>query len=243
MRAAYPAGTFCWVDLATSDERAARRFYAELLGWDEPAGRGYGHWTRAGHDVAGIYERDGVAPAWSSYVAVADADATAARAAALGGAVAEAPFDAGEEGRRAVVTDPAGAQLALWQPRTHAGAGLVNDVGCWCSNQLQAPDPGMAVDFYRALLGWEVVEEAGSEPPYWNVRNVGRDNGGMVADAGPPAWVVYFHVADVDATAAAAVAAGGEVGFPPTTVGIGRIAVLADPQAAAFGVFAGRTDP
>ncbi len=241
-RDSYPAGTFCWVDLATTDAPAAQRFYAELLGWDAPGVDRYVHWTRDGHDVAGVYPRDDE-PHWTSYVAVADADATAARASALGGSVAEAPFDAGPEGRRALLRDPAGAHVALWQAGTHPGAQLVNDVGCWCSNQLQAPDPGAAVPFYRELFGWEVEEEPGSEPPYWEIRNGGGDNGGMVSDDGPPAWVVYFHVADVDATARAAEAAGGAVLFPPTTVGIGRIAVLADPQGAAFGVFAGRTDP
>jgi predicted enzyme related to lactoylglutathione lyase len=153
-------------------------------------------------------------------------------------------LDAGGQGRRAVVADPVGARFALWQAGPHPGAQLVNDVGCWCSNQLQAPDPTPAVPFYRDLLGWEVVEEAGSEPPYWNVRVGGADNGGMVGDQdGTAAWVVYFHVADVNRTARAVEASGGAVHFPPTTIGLGRIAVCADPQGAVFGVFAGRTDP
>jgi predicted enzyme related to lactoylglutathione lyase len=54
---------------------------------------------------------------------------------------------------------------------------------------------------------------------------------------------VYFHVANADAGARAVEAAGGAVRFPPTTMGLGRLAVCADPQGAAFGVFAGRTDP
>jgi predicted enzyme related to lactoylglutathione lyase len=241
-RHAYQAGTFCWIDLVTTDAGAARRFYADLLGWEFPAREGYAHWSVGGRDVAGVYELEAVAPRWTSYVAVLDADATAARAAELGGTLVEPPRDVGDEGRRAVVADPVGAAVALWQAGTHPGAQLVNDVGCWCSNQLQAPDPGAAVEFYRELLGWQIDEEPGSVPPYWQVRNAGRDNGGMVADDGPPAWVVYFHVADADATARATTAAGGVVLFPPTTVGIGRIAVLEDPQGAAFGVFAGPTD-
>ena len=54
---------------------------------------------------------------------------------------------------------------------------------------------------------------------------------------------MYFHVADADATARAAEAGGGAVHFPPTTIGIGRLAVCADPQGAVFGIFAGPTDP
>jgi uncharacterized protein len=243
-RDSYPAGTFCWIDLTTTDTAAAKRFYAALFGWDAPAGERYAHWTLGSRDVAGVYARVDTAPHWTSYVAVGDAEAVAGRSAAFGGSVVEAPFGVGDEGRRAVLADPVGARFALWEAGTHPGARLVNDVGCWCSNQLQASDPAPALRFYRELLGWEILEEVGSRPPYWDVRNGGRDNGGMIGgQEDPAAWVVYFHVADVDATASAAAAAGGAVHFPPTTVGIGRLAVCADPQGAVFGVFAGRTDP
>ena len=244
-RDSYPHGTFCWVDLATTDAATAKRFYGELLGWEALAGDRYAHWVLGGRDVAGVYELDRVEPRWTSYVAVADADAVVARTAELGGSVIEPAAGAGgDNGRRAVLTDPVGATFALWQAGAHPGARLVNDLGCWCSNQLQARDPAPAVPFYRDLLGWEVEEEPGSEPPYWHVRAAGRDNGGMLGgEDGPAAWLVYFHVADADATALAVGAAGGAVSFPPTTVGVGRIAVCADPQGAAFGVFAGRTDP
>ena len=243
-RDSYSDGTFCWVDLATSDAGAAKRFYARLFGWEAPAGDRYAHWVLGERDVAGVYAPGAVEPGWTSYVAVADADAVAARAAELGGSVIEPAAGAGENGRRAVLADPVGATFALWQAGAHPGAGLVNDVGCWCSNQLQAHDPAPAAPFYRDLLGWDVEAEIGSVPPYWHVRAGGRDNGGMIREEdGPAAWLVYFHVADADATALAVEAAGGEVSFPPTTVGVGRIAVCADPQGAAFGVFAGPTDP
>ena len=237
-REIYPFGTFCWIDLATTDARDAKRFYGELLGWKVPGGERYAHATLDGHDVAGAYEVDGIAPRWTSYITVDDADAVAARAAELGGNVVEPPFDVGE-GRRAVVADPVGALFALWQPRTHPGALLVNDVGAWCSNQLVAPDPEPAVAFYRDLLGWEVEQEGES---YWSVRNAGADNGGILAAPGPPGWLVYFHVADADASVRSAEAAGASVLLPPETIGLGRIAVLADPQGAAFGVFEGETD-
>jgi uncharacterized protein len=244
-RDSYPEGTFCWVDLVTGDADAAKRFYGGLFGWEAPgAGERYAHWTLDGRDVAGVYSLPGVESRWTSYVAVEDAAATAARAAAAGGSVVEPAAAVGSNGTRAVVADPLGTPVALWQAGEHAGAQLVNDVGCWCSNQLQAPDPAPAAAFYEALFGWELVEEQDSVPPYWAIRHRGRDGGGMVGGQdGPPAWVVYFHVADADESAAAAEAAGGAVPFPPTTVGIGRLAVCADPQGAAFGIFAGPTDP
>jgi uncharacterized protein len=243
-RDSYPAGTFCWVDLVTPDDEAAKGFYRALFGWEAPAGPRYAHWTLGGGDVAGVYSLEGVEPRWTSYVAVEDAAAAAAGAAAAGGSVVEPAAAVGPDGTRAMIADSLGTPVALWQAGRHPGARLVNDVGCWCSNQLQAPDPGPVVAFYETLFGWDVVQERNSVPPYWAIRHHGRDGGGMVGgQAGPPAWVVYFHVADADETARVAEAADGAVHFPPTTVGIGRLAVCADPQGAAFGIFAGPTDP
>ena len=243
-RDSYPAGTFCWVDLVTPDVHAAKRFYGELLGWDAPDGERYTHWTLDGRDVAGVYSLPGVEARWTSYVAVEDAAAAAAGAAAAGGSVVEpAAAVSGGRGTRAVIADPLGTPVALWQAGESPGAGLVNDVGCWCSNQLQAPDPEPAVAFYETLFGWD-VEQQTSEPPYWEIRHRGRDGGGMLGgQADPPAWVVYFHVADVDAFAGDVEERGGAIHFPPVTVGIGRLAVCADPQGAVFGIFAGATDP
>lgn len=236
-RDSYPVGTFCWVDLVTSDAAAAKSFYGDLLGWEMPAGERYAHSVLRGRDVAGVYQMGGVEPHWTSYVAVEDADAMAARAADLGGSVVEPPFDVGEDGRRAVLGDPVGARFALWQPGDHPGAGLVNDVGCWCASQLEAPDPSAAIPFYRELFGWQV--ESTEDDSYWSIRHAGGDNGGMLAEPGSPAWLVYFHVADAEAAAAVA----AQVLVPPTTMAIGRVAVVADPQGAAFGIFEGDTDP
>jgi uncharacterized protein len=77
---------------------------------------------------------------------------------------------------------------------------------------------------------------------YWSIRNDGADNGGILAAPGPAGWLVYFHVEDADAAARSAEAAAATVLLAPETIGLGRIAVLADPQAAGFGLFAGRTD-
>jgi uncharacterized protein len=228
-REGYAAGTFCWVDVGTTDVDAAKRFYGELFGWeprDFPAAPGmtYTRCVIGDRDVAAIYgqgERGraaGLPPQWSSYVAVDDVDAVAARAAELGATLVAEPFDVLDAGRMAVIRDPVGAHVSLWQAGSHPGAGLVNDIGCWSSNQLQAPDPALAVPFYSDLLGWEIEAEQGSDIPYWSIRNDGADNGGMVATPGPPAWVVYFHVADADATGAAVADSGGGVLFPPTTV-------------------------
>src|SRR5690606_27005213 len=111
------------------DPDAARRFYAALFGWDydDRTEDGGGFWMarRYGANVAAIYEREeqerahDLPPHWNNYVSVVDADAAAARAVELGGAVFDGPFDVSDAGRTAVLLDPAGAMFWVWQPRKH----------------------------------------------------------------------------------------------------------------------------
>ena len=109
-RKRYEPGTFCWVDLATTDPTGAKNFYGELFGWeavDMPAGEA-GTYTMLrldGDEVCGLYELDagrreqGILPHWFSYVSVEDADVTARKARSLGGTVHGEAFDVLEDGR------------------------------------------------------------------------------------------------------------------------------------------------
>ena len=255
-RTAYTPGTFCWADLGTTDADAARGFYGTLLGWEgEPGGPesgGYAMMRRGGHDVCGLYpmtERqlaEGVPPSWLSYVSVADADATAARAAELGGRVLVEPFDVMSAGRSAVVADPQGAVLGLWQPRDHPGARIVNEVGTMVLNQLNTTDPEGARAFYVALFGWEFAPVGGGALPYWGITNGGWLNGGMMVldptAPAPPHWLVYFTVEDLDGADALIVDGGGAVVVPPMIIESGRILVAHDPQYAFFALFEGDVD-
>src|SRR5215212_4062595 len=162
-RERYEPGTFCWVDLATTDPASAKAFYGELFGWeaeDMPAGEA-GIYTMLhlnGDEVGALYELDadrrgqGIPSHWLSYVSVEDADATVARTRELGGTVFGEAFDVLDSGRRAIIQDPTGAVLAAWQPRAHIGASRVNDPGCLTWNELQSRDPEMAAAFYAGLF-------------------------------------------------------------------------------------------
>lgn len=262
-RAKYEPGTFCWTDLSTRDPDAAKRFYAELLGWeydDQPAnGSVYSMARRYGADVAAIYGQEeaeraqGVPPHWNNYVSTEDADGTAARAKELGGSVLAEPFDIFESGRMAVIADPAGAVFCVWQPREHIGAGHVNDVGCLTWNDLSTSDPERAKTFYSELFGWRFeAMETGDGPQYWTIRHDGAAsgiNGGVRAlssqesDAGvPPNWMPYFTVESVEATNEQVRASGGEILYGPAQVGAGTISVLKDPTGGVFAVFEGEVD-
>jgi predicted enzyme related to lactoylglutathione lyase len=251
-RTAYTPGTFCWVDLATTDPAAAAAFYAAVLGWEigPPGGPETGDYHRGlvgGKAVAGIYRGQRPVPAWNSYVSVPDAEAAVTRAQELGAHIDVGPLDVLDLGRTAMLRDPQGAAVALWEPGTMAGAELVNDPGALTLNQLNTHDPAASQAFYEALFGWdfERVEEA--PIPFWGIRNAGALNGGMMGlpadNPAPPHWLPYFTVYDVDAADASIVDAGGTVVVPVMPAGEGRFLVAMDPQTAAFAVFEGRVDP
>lgn len=247
----YPPGTFCWVDLATPDAEAARVFYTGLFGWttDDRAGAGgtYTMLEKAGNLVGALYGMDadqveaGIPPHWNSYVSVARADESAEAATRLGGTVVLPPFDVETVGRMAMVQDPTGAVLALWEPRTHTGAALVNEPGSFCWNELYTRDPDAATTFYTGLFGWtsETITTSGGQP-YTAFRNGDRPAAGMmrIQEAWgdmPPNWAVYFAVGDLDAAMEKARATGGTIGMDPIAVpDLGRFAFVQDPQGAHF---------
>jgi predicted enzyme related to lactoylglutathione lyase len=168
---------------------------------------------------------------------VADADATLATMAATGGVVVAGPMDVFDAGRMAVVQDPQGAFVSLWQPEAHIGAQLVNEPGSFGWNELATPDLAASRAFYEAAFGWERLEEFSSD---------GADlygiAGAMVCGAhtaGPgefPAWSVWFTVEDVDASARRVEELGGSVLAAPSDMSFGRGGVMADPHGAAFGL-------
>jgi uncharacterized protein len=249
-RTSYTAGTFCWVDLMAADQDAAKRFYTGLFGWDYqdfPFGEGavYSLAQVGGQPVAAItpLPGDGMPPHWNCYVSVDDADAAAARAQELGATVILAAGDVGESGRLAMIQDPQGAILGLWQPGQHFGAGLVNGPGLLSWNDLLSPDVEASSAFYRALFGWEITEIA--EGQYWSVANDGQTNGGLMPlpPGGHPAWNLYFGVEDTEATVARVAELGGQTVMGPMPVPSGRFAILRDPQNAVFSVVDGQFDP
>src|SRR3989442_15565218 len=106
-------------------------------------------------NVAGISRimGEGQPPSWTSYVTTDDADATAEKVKAAGGTVFAEPFDVMDAGRMAVFADPTGAGFAVWQPKRHPGAQIVNEPGTPGGNGLNTRDPGGAKGFYAAGLG------------------------------------------------------------------------------------------
>jgi predicted enzyme related to lactoylglutathione lyase len=254
-RSEYVPGTFSWADLSTPDPDAAKRFYAELFGWQAqdlpvPGGSFYSMQQLDGRNVAAIapqpqQQRDaGAPPAWQSYVTVTSADDAARRAAEIGGSVHAGPFDVMQAGRMAVIQDPQGAFFMVWEPRESIGAQLVNAPGALCWNELASPDLDAAPDFYAKLFGWSVEPFEGSAMRYLTIKLGGRSNGGMreAQPQEPPHWLVYFAVEDIDAAMGRLKELGGSVISGPVDIAMARIGVVQDPQGAVFALYAGQLE-
>jgi uncharacterized protein len=116
-------------------------------------------------------------------------------------------------------------------------------VPCWVASV--HPDPEQAVAFYTEVFGWEAEETMGTNSPgrYYLCRLRGRDVAAVGSQRGGgasllPAWDTYIRVESADDTVTMATDAGGGVIMEPfDLLGAARMAVLADPAGAVFGVW------
>lgn len=253
----YAPGTPCWVDLGSPDLDGSIEFYGSLLGWDVPQSEnaeltgGYRIATTRSKSAAGMMPlmQEGQPPAWTTYVSVDDADATAAKVKEAGGQVVAEPMDVMELGRMALFTDPTGAFFGVWQPNEFSGAEVVNEPGAFSWNEVNTRDPEAAKAFYGAVFGWGGNDvDMGEAGTYTTWRHPDRaqdgesiggllDMRGRVPDEVPPHWLTYFTIDDLDASLERAQGMGAKLAFGPLELPNGKLAILTDPQGAAFGVY------
>lgn len=183
-RTAYPAGVPCWVDTAQPDVDAAVDFYSGLFGWQfedamppDAPGRYVIASLRGGRVAAVGSMQPGAqhTPVWNTYVCVDSAEDAAARVGAAGGTILTAPLNVGAAGRMAVLADPTGAVLSLWQPGTTIGAQRVNEPGTWNWSDLNTRDIACATAFYGQVFGWQSspVEFGFGEAAMWRMPGYG----------------------------------------------------------------------
>ena len=247
IRDRYENGVFSWVDLMTTDQEAAKQFYAELFSWtfqDMPVDTGgvYSMAFKGDRTVAALFARPDdmaqVPPHWSSYITVRDLETTVQRWQDQGGAVVMPICDIMDSGRMAMVKDPTDAIVGLWQAKEFVGAGRVNEVNTFCWNELQTRGADKAAEFYKAVFGWEIAVD--DKPPnYVNASVSGRMNCGMfdMDKANLPAeipsnWAVYFNVENLDNSLETVSRLGGQALIDPIDIDPGRFATVQDPQGA-----------
>lgn len=250
-------GRFVWYDLMTTDLKAALRFYANVTGWGVEDWKNsetpYKLWMAAETAVGGAMELPadaramGASPQWMAHVGTPDVDATCREVEALGGNVLKQPEDIPTVGRFAVIADPQGATLSVFS--SVEGGEMPSPKwgtpGTFSWNELMTSDPIAALEFYRALFGWEPDDavDMGEDGLYQMFTVGGRMLGGMYKKPaqvpGPPRWLYYVLVEDIERALAVVRQGGGQVLNGPMEVpGGDLIAQCLDPQGVAFAIHA-----
>lgn len=244
----FAAGTPCWVDLLSSDMDKARQFYGDVLGWTaEESGTEFGGYVTFysdGHRVAGMVANraeTGFPDFWNTYLSTDDVDATVEAAVKAGAGVVAPAMAVADLGSMAILSDPAGATVGLWQPRSHTGFEKYNEPGGVAWDELHSKDFEASKRFYAEVFGWQFEPTSDTDDFRYFTGQVGGEPVAGMMDAKqflpaevPSMWTVYFSVADVDAACEQVTAGGGRVTRPPEDTPFGRIAELADPSGAQF---------
>ncbi len=254
----YVHGQPCWVELASQDALAGKQFYSDLFGWkvqDIPIPDGVYSLLALEvegerYDVGAAYQMpadmsdQGVPTTWTVYFAVDNVDATVASVISSGGNLVLGPHDVGTAGRMALLSDPEGAQFAIWQAGDQIGATRKDENSSLCWVELASRNGQDAKTFYASALGWESRRDAMPDFEYtqWSVEDV--PFGGMMEmteewGSMPAHWMLYFAVEDCDEAADKATKLGAKVCVPPTNIpDVGRFSVISDPQGGFFSVIA-----
>lgn len=248
-----------WIDLGTHDLDGAIEFYTALLGWEFGEGSaefgGYRMILKDGLPIGGAMTTlmgpegpttEPQAPTtWCVYLRTADIEQTVARAVEAGAQIMVPTRPIADLGTMAIIVDPAGAVVGLWQPDTFDGIANCTQVGtpCWFENMTM--DFDAASSFYRDVLAWDLhanptQQEAAPEVRYLTHGTGDETAAGMceatafLPEGTPSYWRIYFGVADMDASLEQLVRLGGAVIDPGGDTPFGRIATVADPQGAQF---------
>lgn len=227
----YAPLTPCWVELASADPTRAAEFYGELFGWESAGDR----FKLGGRAVAGLTRSRLDRPdGWLTHLSTPDLEETLEQVALSGGHCLSHPAEA-HGGRRAIVADPSGAIIGLWQGHDFAGAQAGGEPGTMSWPELITDDPYAAARFYGSAFGWLLRHDFGTGE--W--LNQAHDAiAGLAAGHGGAWWRTAFQVDDIRQAAEHCERLGGTVVSQPAEAGLSAFAELADPYGARFTVAA-----
>jgi len=241
-------GKFVWADLVTDDILAAQKFYTELFGWKFYDYGGYFVGMNDDRPLCGMFQRPRpkdreAAPRWFGYISVANIARAEQAVTQAGGKVLAPPKKMPGRGEQAVFADPEGAMFGVIKSSAGDPEDFLAEPGDWIWVQLLSRDGRKAAEFYRAVSGYEIVENTKSNHlsdfvltskgyARATVRTIRRDN-----EKVRPTWLPFVRVRKVSESVAKAKELGGKgLIEPKPELFDGKVAVIADPTGAAIGI-------
>jgi len=250
-------GTFCWSQLNASDAAACEPFYCGLFGWSalhkDLGGLPMTLFKRGADEMGTLMQIPPQATGtprshWMGYVWVQDLDASFARAKDLGASPFVPPTAVPGAGRFAVIGDPGGAVLGLFEEAARTGPSrpMPTGHGAFCWYELTTRAVEASIVFYTQLFGWTSRDWPMPFGTYTLFMRGEEAVAGLMPMAGPEwegipnHWMPYVGVADVDERFAAVPGLGGSGCVPPTDIPeVGRFAVVTDPTGGVISLLRG----
>jgi len=245
-------GKVIWVDLVTPHLAAAEHFYAGLFGWTfreiHTHSTDYALALLDGRPVGGLVEHaappgEHRQPAWLTFIAVSDVDASQQLILKQGGKMLFAPHAYPQRGRQAVFADPQGAVFAILASSSGDPADVLALPGEWIWSSLITSDPGADAAFYQSIFGYEVfdsTEDDGIEHLILSTDDYARASVNALPESSGhrhPHWLNFVRVLDAEQMTVTATQLGGRVLVEPRVDRHGgKVAVVADPDGAPFGL-------
>lgn len=249
-------GTFCWLELGTTDTDAAKKYYGKLFGWqaeDQPSINGavYTMFLLNDKPVAAVYKLNDeqqqmqIPPHWMSYVSTDNAEQVLQKVQESGGRVIMEAFPVQEFGKLGVFQDIEGAIISVWEPREHIGSSYKNIPGALSWTENACRDLNKTRAFYEKVFGWSSEKKDMGDMEYTVFRIEEEAVAGQyempeeMQDI-PSHWLPYFLVKNAEETIKAAEEMKSAILMPNTYAeGVGYFAVIQDPQGAVFGIIQG----
>lgn len=235
-----------WIDYVCQNFDATKTFYSEVFDWDiVDQGPDFGHYhqiMKGSHPVGGFMRAmnfDGTpnlaTPAmWTTYLNTRSIEETYSAAVASGAAEIARPMDVGPLGKMAIVTDPTGAGVGLWQAKDFTGFDLPMTSGTPVWFELMTVNYPVALDFYSQVFAFDLEAVPGD----FGYSTHGKEDEAVAGICDASQWVAasywrpYLKVDDADASSAKIVELGGAVLDGPLDSEFGRVVTVSDPEGA-----------
>lgn len=241
-------GKFVWADLVTDDIRAAQKFYSAMFGWTFYDYGGYLIGRNDDRPLCGMFQRPRpkdreAQPRWFGYISVGSVERAEREVAKAGGRVVLPPQKMPKRGEQAVFADAEGALFGVVKSSSGDPQDFLADPGDWIWIQLLSRDARKAAEFYRAVAGYEIIENTTTNRQSDYVltsEGYARATVRTIQSPDPkvqPTWLPFVRVKSVAESVALAKQLGGKVLVEPKPEVLdGKVAVVADPTGAAIGV-------